>query len=259
MSDQPPERPRRQMRNRPTANGPRKWNHATLVVVGAVTVGVAVSAGLVATSGHGSGASLSSDTKPNTNAPLTASSASAPSSSAPPSAASRTSSLASSPASSASQAASRSVGSAPWASTNCPSQLASWRGTGAGGQLQVVVTDLAIASQAATSLHADPATGTVPPAAVTALRSATASLSSSTQAAGKNLIPGCVSGAHQAEVAGLAKLSGAVASFDSAADQTDSGNNGTAQRSMQTAVTAMQSGSAEMATAVAGVNQYGAK
>jgi hypothetical protein len=123
----------------------------------------------------------------------------------------------------------------------------------------VVVTDLAIVSQAATSLHADPATGTIPPSAVTALRSATASLNASTQAAGKNLIPGCASSAHQAEVAGLAKLSGAVANFDSAAGQTDSGKNGTAQSSMQTAVAAMQSGSVEMATAIAGVNQYGAK
>jgi hypothetical protein len=255
MSDQPPDRPHRQMRNRPTANRPRKWNRATLVVVGTVTVGVGVSAGLVATSGHGTGASLSSDTTAKMNAPLTASSAPAPSSSAPPSAASRISS----PASAASQAGSRFAGSAPWVSTSCPSQLASWRGTGAGGQLQVVVTDLAIVSQAATSLHADPATGTIPPGAVTALRSATASLNASTQAAGKNLIPGCVSSAHQAEVAGLAKLSGAVANFDNAADQTGSGKNGTAQSSMQTAVAAMQSGSVEMATAIAGVNQYGAK
>lgn len=123
----------------------------------------------------------------------------------------------------------------------------------------MVVTDLAIVSQAATSLHADPATGTIPPSAVTALRSATASLNASTQAAGKNLIPGCVSSAHQAEVAGLAKLSGAVANFDNAADQTGSGKNATAQSSMQTAVAAMQSGSVEMATAIAGVNQYGAK
>jgi hypothetical protein len=256
MSDQPPNRPHRQLRNRPTANSPRKWKRATLVVVGTVTVGVGVSAGLVATSGHGTSASLSSDTTAKTNAPLTASSA--PSSSAPaapPSAASRISS----PASAASQAGSRSAGSAPWMSTSCPSQMASWRGTGAGGQLQVVVTDLAIVSQAATSLHADPATGTIPPAAVTALRSATASLNASTHAAGKNLIPGCVSSAHQAEVAGLAKLSGAVANFDNAANETGNGKNGTAQSSMQTAVAAMQSGSAEMATAITGVNQYGAK
>jgi hypothetical protein len=122
-----------------------------------------------------------------------------------------------------------------------------------------VATDLTIAAQAAASLHADPATGTVPPAAVTALRSAAASLRSSTQAAGKNLIPGCISGAHQAEVTGLANLSGAVANFDNAADQTDSGNNGTAQRSMQSAVAAVQDGWAEMATAIAGVNRYGGK
>ena len=37
--------------------------------------------------------------------------------------------------------------------------------------------------------------------------------------------------------------------------QTGSGKNGTAQSSMQTAVAAMQSGSVEMATAIAGVNQ----
>ena len=208
-------------RQKPT--GPRKWNRASFVVAGTLTVAVAVSIGLVAAGGHSSSASLSSETTAKTKAPLTASSSSPPSST----------SRASSPPSSASQDSSRSLGSAPWSSANCPSQLASWRGTGAGGQLQVVATDLTIATQAAASLHADPATGTVPPAAVTALRSAAASLRSSTQAAGKNLIPGCISGAHEAEVTGLANLSGAVA--------------------------AVQSGSAEMATAIAGVNRYGTK
>lgn len=250
MSDQSSGNPGRQM---PT--GPRKWNRASLVVAGTLTAAIGVSASLVAAGGQSNGASLSSETTAKTKAPLTASSSSPPSSVAPPSSTSR----ASSPPSSASQDSSRSLGSAPWSSASCPSQLASWRGTGAGGQLQVVATDLTIAAQAAASLHADPAAGTVPPAAVSALRSAAASLRSSIQAAGKGLIPGCISGAHQAEVTGLASLSGAVVNFDNAADQTDSGNNGTAQRSMQSAVAAVQYGWAEMATAIAGVNRYGGK
>jgi len=122
-----------------------------------------------------------------------------------------------------------------------------------------VVTKLTIVSQAATTLNADLAAGTAPAAAVTALRSAATSLSSATQAAGRNVIPGCVSGAHQDEVAGLADLDRAVTGFGSAADKFDSGDFGGAQGGMRTAVTAVQSGSAEMATAIAAVNQYGAK
>jgi hypothetical protein len=137
--------------------------------------------------------------------------------------------------------------------------MASWRSTGAGGQLQVVVTDLTIASQAAISMRADPVSGTIPQATVTALSSAAASLRVSTQAAGKNLIPGCVSGAYSAEVAGLTDLGRAVAGFDSAVSASASGDYGTAQHSSQTAVAALQSGSAKMATAIVDANQYGTR
>jgi hypothetical protein len=137
--------------------------------------------------------------------------------------------------------------------------MASWRGTGAGGQLQVVVTDLTIASQAATSMRADPVSGTIPQAAVTALSSAAASLSVSTQAAGQNLIPGCVSGAYQAEVGALTDLGRAVAGFNNAVSESASGAYGTAQQSSQTAVAALQSGSAKMATAIVDANQYGTR
>ena len=137
--------------------------------------------------------------------------------------------------------------------------MTSWRSTGAGGQLQVVVTDLTIALQAATSMRADPASGTIPQAAVTALNSANASLRVSTQAAGKNLIPGCVSGANRAEVAALTDLGRAVAGFDNAVSQSASGNYGAAQLTSQTAVAALQTGSAKMATAIVDANGYGTK
>jgi len=135
----------------------------------------------------------------------------------------------------------------------------SWRSTGAGGQLQVVVTGLTLASQAAASLDADLASGTAPPAAVAALRSAVTSLRSGTQAAGKNLIPGCVSAAHQAEVAGLADLGGAAADFDSAVAAAGSSDYGTARRGIRTAAAAVQSGSAQMAKAIASLNRYGTR
>jgi hypothetical protein len=123
----------------------------------------------------------------------------------------------------------------------------------------VVVTDLTIASAAATSMRADPVSGTIPPTAVTALSSATASLRVSTQAAGKNLIPGCVSVAYQAEVAGLTDLNRAVAGFDNAVSESASGNYGAAQQSSQTAVADLQTGSAKVATAIVDVNGYGTK
>lgn len=145
--------------------------------------------------------------------------------------------------------------------------MASWRGTGAGGQLQVVVTFITITTQAATSLNADLQTGVVPPTAppsappadVSALRSAATSLRSSTQAATSNLIPGCVSSAYQAEVAALTDLDRAVAGFDNAVSQSASGDYGAAQNSSQTAVAALQSGSAKIATAIVDANQYGTK
>jgi flagellar hook-basal body complex protein FliE len=258
MSDEPPDRPHRQMRDRPAASGPRKWNRAALIAAGTLTVAVAVSAGLAAAGGHRTPASLSSEVTAPTKTLVTPASAPAP---APASASAPASAPAPAPASAsvpASAPASASA-SAPWSSTSCPSQLASWRRTGAGGQLQVVVTDLTIVSQAAAPLHADLASGTAPSAAVTALHSATTSLRAGIQVARKNLIPGCVSGAYQAEVAGLTDLGGAVAGFDNAADATDSGDYGAAQRGMRTAVAAMQSGSAEMATAIAGLNRYGTR
>jgi TolA-binding protein len=122
-----------------------------------------------------------------------------------------------------------------------------------------VVTDLTIVSQAAASLNTGLASGTAPAADVTALRAATTSLNSAAQAAKKNLIPGCVSDAYRAEVAGLTDLDGAVADFNNAVGATGSGDYATAQRGMQTAAASMQSGSAEMATAVAGLNRNGSK
>jgi hypothetical protein len=135
----------------------------------------------------------------------------------------------------------------------------SWRGTGASGQLQVVVTDLTIVSQAAASLNADLASGAAPAADVTALRAATTSLNSAAQAAKKNLIPGCVSVPYRAEVAGLTDLGGAIAGFDNAIGATGSSDYATAQRGMQTAAASIQSGSAEMASAINGLNRYGTR
>lgn len=252
MSDQPPDG------RHATAGRPRKWNRAALIAVGALTVATAVSVGLLATGGHGKHTSLSSEvtapektlvTPPPSSSPATSPATSTPAATPPASPGSQ------SPASSAA----KSTASAPWSSANCPNQLASWRSTGADGQLQVVVTDLTIASQAATSLNADLASGTAPSAAVTALRSAATSLSSSTRAATKNLIPGCVSGAHQAEVTGLTDLGSAVADFGKAVNETGSGDYGTAQHSIRTAVTALQSGSAGMGQAITNLNRYGAK
>jgi len=237
MSGKPAERLHRKTRDRPastgrhtTASGRRQWSRAALIAGGILTAAIAVSAGFAAAGGHGLRASLSSGGAAPTNAPVTQ------------------------PSPSASASASA---SAPWSSASCPSQLASWRSTGAGGQLQVVVTDLTIVSQAAVSLDADLASGTAPSAALTALRSAARSLRSSTRAAGKNLIPGCALGAYRVEVAGLADLGDAVAGFDNAVGETGSGDYGTAQRGMRTAITAMQSGSAEMAKTTADLNRYG--
>jgi hypothetical protein len=211
-------------------------------------------------------ASLSSEVKAPANTLVTPSSAAAAakaSTSAPASTPARSSaaSKASAPASTParSSAAASTPITAPWSSTSCPSQLVSWRGTGASGQLQVVVTDLTIVSQAAASLNAGLASGAAPAADVTALRAATTSLNSAAQAAKENLIPGCVSAAYRAEVAGLTDLGGAVAGFDNAIDATGSGDYATAQRGMQTAAASIQSGSAEMASAITGLNRYGTR
>lgn len=252
MSDQLPERP--------TGNGPRKFSRGALIVLGALTVAIAVSVGLITMGSHGDGTTLTGDAKAAANAPGTPSSSISPSSSASSQALPAASFPASSAPSPAPSASSRSaVASAPWSSSNCASQLASWRGTGAGGQLQVVATDVTLVTQAAASLNADLRSGTAPAADVTALNSAATSLRSSTQAAAKNLIPGCVPGTQPTEVKGLTDLSDAVAGFGSVVTGADSGDYGAAQRGMHTAVASVQSGSAEMAAAIVGLNQYGTK
>lgn len=239
MSGQPPHW---RMRGRPS--------RGALIVVGALAVAVAVSGGLLAAGGRGSPAALSSKvtasakalaTSPSSPDPGTASSA--------PSPASVTRPPASAPPSP----------SGPWRPVSCPSQLASWRGTGAGGQLQVVVTFLTITSQAAASLDSGLAAGTAPPTAVTALRSAAASLRSAVQAAAKNPIPGCVTGAHQAEVTALADLAGAAAGFGGAVSATGTGDYATARRDIRAAVATSQPGSAQLANAITELTQYGAK
>jgi hypothetical protein len=113
--------------------------------------------------------------------------------------------------------------------------------------------------QAATPLETDLAHGTAPAASVTALRSADSSLGSATQAAGRNVIPACITGAHQAEVAGLAALGSAVTGFQNALAAIGAGHDQAAHGNIQTAITAMQTGSADMAKATVDVNRYGAK
>jgi hypothetical protein len=258
MSDQPPDGPHRQLEDRPAASGPRKRNRAVLITAGTLTVAVAVAIGVDAASGQSNRASLSSEVKAPANTLVTPSSAAAKAStSARSSAASKASAPAPAPA--RSSAAASAPTSAPWSSTSCPGQLVSWRSTGASGQLQVVVTDLTIVSQAAASLNPDLASGAAPAADVTALRAATTSLNSAAQAAKKNLIPGCVSAAYRAEVAGLTDLGGAVAGFDNAIGATGSSDYATAQRGMQTAAASIQSGSAELASAITGLNRYGTR
>jgi trimeric autotransporter adhesin len=254
MSDQPSDRSHRQLPDQPAASGRRKRSPAALIVVGTLTVAVGISAGLVAAGGHSTRASLSSEVKAPTKTLVTPSSAAAAAATAT---ATRSSAAASTATRSA--AAASAPTSAPWSSTSCPSQLVSWRSTGASGQLQVVVTDLTIVSQAATSLNADLASGTAPAADVTALRAATTSLNSGAQAARKNLIPGCVSAAYRAEVAGLTDLGGAVAGFNNAIGATGTSAYATAQRGLRTAAASIQSGSAEMATAITGLNRYGTR
>lgn len=244
MSDQLSDGPRRKA---PTG-GPRKLNRTGLIVVGTVAAAAAVSAGLVVMGGHSSSASPSGEVTAQANALVTAASSSG---------------LASAPAAAGPsvRAQASSSASAPWASTSCPSQVATWRSTGAGGQLQVVVTDITIASQPAASLHTDltSTAPSAPSATVTALSSATTSLRSSTQSAGKTPIPACVPGAHTAEVTGLADLGRAVAGFASAVNEARGGDYATAGQTLDTAIAAMQSGSAQMATAIVDLNRYGTK
>jgi hypothetical protein len=118
-----------------------------------------------------------------------------------------------------------------------------------------VVTDITLVTQAAASLNADLRSGTAPSAMVTALNAAATSLRSSTQAATKNLIPGCAAGTHQAEVKGLTDLGDAVGGFGNAVTGAGRGDYGNAQRDLQTGIAAVQSGSAEMAAAIGGLNQ----
>jgi hypothetical protein len=147
----------------------------------------------------------------------------------------------------------------PWASERCPNQLTSWRSTGAGGQLQAVTTDVTILLQAAAPLETDLAHGTAPAASVTAVRSVATSLGSAVGAADRNVIPACISGAHRAEVAGLASLGSAVTGFKNALSAIGSGNDQGAHGDVQTAITAMQTGSADMAKATVDLSRYRAK
>lgn len=245
MSGQPPHW---RMRGRPS--------RGALIVVGALAVAVAVSGGLLAAGGRGNPAALSS--KVTASAKALATSPSSPGS--PSSADPRTASSAPSTASvTRPPAAAPPSPSGPWRPVSCPSQLASWRGTGAGGQLQVVVTFLTITSQAAASLDSDLAAGAAPPTAVSALRSATGSLRSAVQAAAKNPIPGCVTGAHQAEVTALADLAGAAAGFGGAVSATGTGDYATARRDIRAAVATSQPGSAQLAKAITDLTRYGAQ
>jgi hypothetical protein len=216
-------------RRRATPGGPRRRRRAVLIGGGALVVVAGIGVGLAVTGGNHPSASLSSGGTAPTDAPTALTSASAPGS------------------------------PAPWASESCPNQLLSWRGTGAGGQVQAVVTGVTIMLQAATPLETDLAHGTAPAAMVTALRSAANSLGSATRAADKNVIPACITGAHQAEVAGLAGLGGAVTGFQNALAAIGGGHDQAAHGNIQTAITAMQAGSADMAKATVDVNRYGAK
>jgi hypothetical protein len=105
---------------------------------GALVVVAGIGVGLAVTGGNHPSASLSSGQTAPTDAPNALSTASA------------------------------SGSPAPWASESCPNQLSSWRGTGAGGQLQAVATNVTILLQAATPLETDLAHGTAPSAKVTA-------------------------------------------------------------------------------------------
>jgi hypothetical protein len=148
--------------------------------------------------------------------------------------------------------------SAPW-SGGCQSQLASWRGTGAGGQLQAVATSTTIMLQEATSLEPLLAPGAPPAAKVTAFRSAATSLRTATRAAQQNLIPACVSGAHLAEGAALTELGGAVARYQDALVAIGGGDYPAAHRNIQAGITAMQAGSAKVTKAAADVSRYGSR
>jgi hypothetical protein len=212
-----------------TPGGPRRRSRVVLIGGGALVVVAGIGVGLAVTGGNHPSASLSSGGTAPTDAPTALATASA------------------------------SGSPAPWASESCPNQLSSWRGTGAGGQLQAVATNVTILLQAATPLETDLAHGTAPAANVTALRSAANSLGSATRAAGRNVIPACISGAHQAEVAGLASLGSAVTGFENALRAIGSGDDPTARGNIRTAIPAMQSGSADMAKASVDLSRYGAK
>jgi hypothetical protein len=213
----------------PAPGGPRRRSRAVLIGGGALVVVAGIGVGLAVTGGNHPSASLSSGGTAPTDAPTALATASA------------------------------SGSPAPWASGSCPNQLSSWRGTGAGGQLQAVATDVTILLQAATPLETDLAHGTAPAANVTALRSAASSLGSATRAAGRNVIPACISGAHQAEVAGLASLGSAVTGFGNALSAIGGGGDQAAHGNIRTAIAAMQSGSADMAKATVDLSRYGTK
>ena len=257
MSEQPPDRPYHQGTGQPGshANGhghasgiaesappvqapPRPGRHVAerkprsrrlpVFIAGVgILVPVAVFIGVITTGGHSPSASLPSGATSPANALVAGPSAS-------PSA------------------------SAPW-SGGCQSQLASWRGTGAGGQLQAVATSTTIMLQEATSLEPLLSPGAPPAAKVTAFRSAATSLRTATRAAQQNLIPACVSGAHLAEGAALTELGGAVARYQDALVAIGGGDYPAAHRNIQAGITAMQAGSAKVTKAAVAVSKYGSR
>jgi hypothetical protein len=213
------------------ASKPRRWRLPAFIAGVAVLVPVAVFTGVITTGGQSPSASLPSGATAPANAPVIGPSASS---------------------------AASSSASAPW-SGSCQSKLASWRGTGAGGQLQAVVTAVTIMLQAATSLEPGLSSGAAPADKVTAFRPAVTSLRSVIRAAQENLIPACVSGAHLAEGTGLTELGRAVADYQNALAAIGGGSSQAALRNIRAGITAMQSGSAEMAKATADVNRYGSR
>ncbi len=218
-----------------TKGNPRRWRLPAFIAGVTVLGPAAVFIAVITSGGHGPSASRPSGATAPANAPVS----------------SGTAAPANAPVTGPSA-------SAPW-SAGCQSQLAAWRGTGAGGQLQAVVTEVTIMLQAATSLEPGLSSGAAPAAKVTAFRSAATSLRSATRAAQENLIPACVSGAHPAERAGLTELGGAVADYQNALAAIGGGDYQAAHRNIQAGITAIQSGSAEVAKAAADVSRYGSR
>ncbi len=127
----------------------------------------------------------------------------------------------------------------------------------AGGELQPVATDVTILSPAVTSLSADLKAGQAKAADIAGFRSAVAALRSAVRLAEDDPIPGCVSGAHQAEATGLADLGHAVVGFGAVLGAVGSGDYPAAYHDMQSAIVVLQPGSAQMAKATIALNKSG--